>query len=299
MALGLLLIVAALLLTVRNLLEESSADRAARLALQELEQALDSELTAYASDSQGVAVEWPRNADGSAMPWPTDESGAPLPTVTDAQGNVFCWPTDAQGTPLSWADGLWNIDADGNLLPWLTDDTGTFAWPTDEKGLSLSWESVREQIALRRQNFARYNQPDYVRNPYMEMPVEKINGNYYIGTLEIESIGLKLPIISEWNYSRLHVAPCRYTGSAYLGNMIIAGHNYKYHFGPLADLAIGDRVQFTDMDGNVFVYEVIELETLAKRDVAKMLAGDWDLTLFTCTYGGRSRVTVRCALLEE
>ena len=27
-----------------------------------------------------------------------------------------------------------------------------------------------------------------------------------------------------------------------------------------------------------------------------MTSGDWDLTLFTCTYGGQERYTVRCTL---
>ena len=29
-----------------------------------------------------------------------------------------------------------------------------------------------------------------------------------------------------------------------------------------------------------------------------MTAGDFDLTLFTCTYGGKSRVTLRCDRVE-
>ena len=37
-----------------------------------------------------------------------------------------------------------------------------------------------------------------------------------------------------------------------------------------------------------------ELETLDADAVDYMSAGDWDLTLFTCTYGGQSRVTIRC-----
>ena len=51
---------------------------------------------------------------------------------------------------------------------------------------------------------------------------------------------------------------------------------------------------FTDMDGNEFVYSVLEIETLTPYSVQQMTTGDWDLTLFTCTIGGTSRVTVRC-----
>ena len=60
----------------------------------------------------------------------------------------------------------------------------------------------------------------------MEMPTVEINGQECIGTLEIPSLGLKFPVISEWSDEKLKKAPCRYSGSAYLNNLIIAGHNY-------------------------------------------------------------------------
>lgn len=141
--------------------------------------------------------------------------------------------------------------------------------------------------------------PDYIRNPGMEMPVEMINGNAYIGVLELPTLGLELPVMSEWSYSKLKVAPCRYKGSAYSHNLIILAHNYSTHFGTLKDLGIGDPVTFTDADGNVFRYEVLELETLMPSAIEEMESGDWDLTLFTCTVGGQSRVTVRCVTQEE
>lgn len=141
--------------------------------------------------------------------------------------------------------------------------------------------------------------PDYVLNPEMEMPVETIDGLDYIGVLLIPDLQLDLPVISEWSYYRLDIAPCRYEGSAYTGNLIIAAHNFYTHFGNLNNLQMGDRVSFIDVDGNVFRYEVILLESISSLGVEEMKQGDWDLTLFTCTIGGQSRVTVRCKLLEE
>lgn len=141
--------------------------------------------------------------------------------------------------------------------------------------------------------------PDYSLNPNMEMPTETVDGNAYIGVLELPSLELKLPVLGEWSYSGLKLAPCRYAGSAYLNNMVIAAHNYSTHFGYLGNLAQGDEVVFTDVDGNVFRYQVLEVETLSPFAVEEMTDGDWDLTLFTCTISGRSRVTVRCALTEE
>lgn len=141
--------------------------------------------------------------------------------------------------------------------------------------------------------------PDYILNPEMEMPVEEIDGQKYIGVLRIPALSLELPVIREWSYPSLQIAPCRYAGSAYLNNMIIAAHNYYSHFGYLKNLSQGDEITFTDMDGNEFRYEVAELETLSPFAIEEMTSGDWDLTLFTCTVGGQSRVTVRCELKEE
>ena len=105
--------------------------------------------------------------------------------------------------------------------------------------------------------------------------------------------------MSDWDYTRLKIAPCRYSGSTKSDDLVIAAHNYTRHFRSLKRLPIGAEVTFTDMDGVVSVYEVVATDILAPTDVAEMTAGDYDLTLFTCTYGNRSRVTVRCERAEE
>ena len=141
--------------------------------------------------------------------------------------------------------------------------------------------------------------PDYVLNPDMEMPVRMIDGDEYIGVLEIPVLKLELPVMSEWTYPKLRKSPCRYSGTAYKGNFVILAHNYDRHFGRLKMLESGDTVSFTDMDGNRFDYIVAETEILRPYDEALMTEDKWDLTLFTCTIGGGSRVTVRCRRAEQ
>ena len=141
--------------------------------------------------------------------------------------------------------------------------------------------------------------PDYVLNPNMDMPAVEVDGHDYIGVLEIPALELELPVMSTWSYPNLKIAPCRYTGSAYLDDMVIAAHNYSQHFGRLKELSGGETVIFTDADGNVFTYEVALVETLMPTDIEEMESGEWDLTLFTCTIGGSSRVTVRCEQITE
>ncbi len=141
--------------------------------------------------------------------------------------------------------------------------------------------------------------PDYVRNPDMEMPIETLDGVEYVGLLSIPALELELPIINRWSYDALENAPCRFSGTAYRGNLVLCGHNYASHFGNLKELSIGDSLSFTDMDGHVFYYEVAELETLQPTETERLQSGDWPLSLFTCTYGGRTRFTVRCIALEK
>ncbi len=141
--------------------------------------------------------------------------------------------------------------------------------------------------------------PDYVLAPNMEMPVKTINGIDFIGVLRIPALELELSVISQWSYPNLKTAACRYSGSAYRNNLIICGHNYNSHFGNLKNLSEGDLATFTDMDGNVFTYKMVERETLLPTSVEAMESGDWDLTLFTCTVGGQSRVTIRFEMEEE
>ena len=131
-----------------------------------------------------------------------------------------------------------------------------------------------------------------------EMPVKTINGRDYIGVLSIPSLELELPVISQWDYPALKVAPCRYSGSLYQDNLIICAHNYASHFGKLKELQPGDIVLFTDMDEHVVTFQMVERETLNPMDAEGMEAGDWDLTLFTCTIDGQTHVTIRFERVE-
>ena len=141
--------------------------------------------------------------------------------------------------------------------------------------------------------------PDYILNPNMDMPTIEYQGYKYIGTLCIPVIDLELPVMDSWSYPQLKTAPCRYDGSVYLNNMVIAAHNYTGHFGRLKNLQLGDAVIFTDIDGNVFNYKVSKMETIVPSAVEEMKNGNYDLTVFTCTVGGQTRVTVRCMLVNN
>ena len=138
---------------------------------------------------------------------------------------------------------------------------------------------------------------------YRDMPVEEIDGYRYIGFLQIPSIGLSLPVMEEWDYTRLKVSPCRYSGSYYTDDLVICAHNYYRHFTPVKDsLGMGEDVYFTNVLGESIHYQTVNKETVAPTDVSKMVLDSmngengnvWDLTLFTCNAGGQTRVAIRC-----
>ena len=141
--------------------------------------------------------------------------------------------------------------------------------------------------------------PDYILDPNREMPEREIDGEAYVAMLEIPSLELELPVLSHWSYDGLRIAPCRYSGSLYLNNLVIAGHNYTTHFAPLWSMRPGDAVIVTDMDGSRFRFVAAEIHTLSPDQVREMTESEWDLTLFTCTADGSLRFAVCCISESE
>lgn len=139
----------------------------------------------------------------------------------------------------------------------------------------------------------------YLEPEDLAMKEVEIDGYGYIGYLSLPNLGLELPVMADWDYTRLQIAPCRYSGTVRGNDLVIMAHNYWYHFGRLSELSEGNAVSFTDMDGNVTEYEVVALDVLQPTAVEEMTAGEYDLALFTCTYGGQNRVTVYCDKVEK
>ena len=131
-----------------------------------------------------------------------------------------------------------------------------------------------------------------------DMPTVTVEGRDYVGTVIISALGLELPVLNECNSRNLTHAPCRYFGSVYKNDMVICAHNYVSHFGRLRRLCVGDTVIFKDVYGNKFNYKIVEFETLSPLDTDEMKTDNYGLTLFTCTPGGSTRVTLRCEKSE-
>ena len=143
---------------------------------------------------------------------------------------------------------------------------------------------------------------------YREMPVLELDGERYIGLLDIPSLERRFPVMENRNYERLKVSPCRYSGSYYANNLVICAHNYLEHFGFIRSLSVKTDVYFTTADGTVIHYMISNITTLQPTSVEQMTKNqadgavaleDWDLTLFTCTPGAQARYAVRCVRVDD
>ena len=121
-----------------------------------------------------------------------------------------------------------------------------------------------------------------------------IDGIGYLGYLSFPEFGTELPVIADWDFEMLKDAPMRYNGTLEDNDIVIAGHAYDVHFRFFEDEQPGNRIVFTDLSGNDIVYRIIEKEVLQPTEIERMITGDWDMTLFTCTYSGKARLALRC-----
>lgn len=160
-------------------------------------------------------------------------------------------------------------------------------------------EQVVDVIKKRAENDDRSGSLGSELEQIEEMPVVEIEENRYVGYIYIPALeGLELPVMAEWSYDLLKNAPCRYSGSTVNDDLVLLGHNYTVHFGKLSRLKNDDMIYFTDIKGILHTYKVIGIEVLEETAIEDMTSGEYDLSLFTCDYSGRNRLTVRCDRIE-
>lgn len=158
-----------------------------------------------------------------------------------------------------------------------------------ENAANVLLQDVHEQIAMTEET---------VEEPIVPQPLPATDTQDCIGILSIPVLELELPVLSDWSYEKLKIAPCVYYGSYEEKNFVIAAHNYEGHFKRLSQLQAEDLIFFTDLSGQTHIYEVVLLETLPGDATEDMISAGFDLSLYTCTPGGASRVTVRCNAVD-
>ena len=158
------------------------------------------------------------------------------------------------------------------------------------KKSKLALEEIKNNIIEEDNNIDKTT----ISNPTNKTETTNVNGHDYIGTITIPTLNLELPIMSEYDYDKLKISPCRYYGNIHTNDLIICAHSYKTHFKYLNKLKQKDLVIITDINGNNYIYEVVTIEVLKPNQVSEMINNDYDLTLYTCTNDGQNRITVRC-----
>ena len=190
-----------------------------------------------------------------------------------------------------WAQEQAGDRADKTLEVLLQRIPAENAPPTDETSPSVPQAGQNSQAK------PGVSSPGQTADPQRGMPELVIDGVGYIGYLDIPALGLSLPVISQSTEENLDIAPCRFFGTAYQKNFVIGGHRYSRHFARLNTLGYGECLTFTDVEGTVFTYEVVECEVIQPYEAEYLCSGDWDLSLYTCTPGGTSRVVLRCRMV--
>ena len=160
-------------------------------------------------------------------------------------------------------------------------------------------EKIAQDLLEDVQSIIEEPQPELPLPDDTKMATVEVGGYDCIGILSVPVLDLELPVLTDWSYAKLKKAPCHYYGSYYEKDFVIAAHNYKAHFGRLSELQAGDVVVFTDVSGTAHYYEVVLLETLPKNATQEMITSGFALSLYTCTPGGASRVTVRCNAVKD
>ena len=163
------------------------------------------------------------------------------------------------------------------------------------KKSKLALEEIKNNIIEEDNNIDKTT----ISNPTNKTETTNVNGHDYIGTITIPTLNLELPIMSEYDYDKLKISPCRYYGNIHTNDLIICAHSYKTHFKYLNKLKQKDLVIITDINGNNYIYEVVTIEVLKPNQVSEMINNDYDLTLYTCTNDGQNRITVRCNRIKD
>ena len=132
-----------------------------------------------------------------------------------------------------------------------------------------------------------------------QMPVLQIDGEDFLGLLEIPMHDVKLPIYSQWEKSKLSAYPCCFWGSVYASSLIIGGVDAAGQMDFLTKVDIGDSVIVTDMTGAEFLYNVEKIERSKTAVAEKLYSTEEALILFAREKYSLEYVIVRCRNMFE
>ncbi len=123
---------------------------------------------------------------------------------------------------------------------------------------------------------------------------------FVIGSIEVPSIGIKYPILSNASDELLKIAPCRFFGPFpnEVGNLCIAAHNYDNNkfFSNLHKLEIGDPIKIYDSNNSLIIYYVYNKYEINQNNTSctsQYTHGKREITLVTCNNINKNRLIVK------
>lgn len=128
------------------------------------------------------------------------------------------------------------------------------------------------------------------------MATLSIEGIDFAGILELPRFNSVLPICADWENPSKY--PCRFGGSVYDRTIQIGGTSQKGQYDFYRDISVGDRVFFTDVEGNRFSYSVTAIRYEKNADRSTLQRENAALTLFIKNVYAFEYVVVYCDVLK-
>ena len=151
-----------------------------------------------------------------------------------------------------------------------------------------------------------------IKNKYNILNLYSSNANYtslklsnninIIGSIEIPKINISYPIIENTNEELLKLSVCRFNGPLpnRIGNLCLAGHNYKNNsmFSNLVELKIGDSFFITDLNNTKLEYLVYNRFVVKENNLScTKNSNNVEVTLITCnTLNNSERIVVKAKM---
>ena len=136
--------------------------------------------------------------------------------------------------------------------------------------------------------YSEDNIQDRIDTDFTDMDdlMQKIDGEYVIGVIEINKIGFRGLVYKGTSLDTLAKGVGHFESSPYLnGNVCLAAHNTSQYWAKLHTLEIGDKITYTSFLGTK-EYKVIESTQIQETDWSKLSNTTENLlTLITCVKG--------------
>ena len=108
----------------------------------------------------------------------------------------------------------------------------------------------------------------------------EIDGDSFVGIIEVPVYESKLPIYASWDTDKLNRFPCRFFGSVYNKTLMIGGSENDGQFDFITQISLGDSVCITDTMGVRYTFQVSSIRRCKDISADKLLSEESSLIFF-------------------